>query len=64
MNSVGDTGGNIGSEVDSVLGSALFLKLFLKTGRKLILFKDRKRIRFQVIYTSNISYILEFPLDI
>ena len=26
MNSVGDIGGNIGSELDSVVGSALFLK--------------------------------------
>ena len=29
MNSVGDIGGNIGSELDSVVGSALFLKLFI-----------------------------------
>ena len=34
MNSVGDVGGNIGSELDNVVGSALFLKLFPKTGRK------------------------------
>ena len=34
MNSVGDIGGNFGSELESVLGSALFLKLFPKTGRK------------------------------
>ena len=34
VNSVGDIGGNIGSELDSVAGSALFLKLFPKTGSK------------------------------
>ena len=34
MNSVGDIGGNIGSELDSVVGGALFLKLLPKTGRK------------------------------
>ena len=34
MNSVGDIGGNIGSERDSVVGSALILKLLPKTGRK------------------------------
>ena len=26
--------------------------------------KQEKEFRFQVIYTSNISYFLEFPLDI
>ena len=45
MNSVVDIGGNIGSELESVVGSALFLKLFPKTGRRLILFKARKRIQ-------------------
>ena len=34
VNSVGDIGGNFGSELDSVVGSVLFLKLFPKTGRK------------------------------
>ena len=34
MNSVGDIGGKIGSELDSVMGNALFLKPFPKTGRK------------------------------
>ena len=34
VNSIGDIGGNIGSELDSVVGSALFLKLFPKTARK------------------------------
>ena len=64
MNSVGDIGGNIGSELDSVVGSALFLKLFPKTSRNEYCSKLEKEFRFQVIYTSNISYFLEFPLDI
>ena len=34
VNSVGDTGRNIGSELDSVVGRALFLKLFPKTGNE------------------------------
>ena len=34
VNSVGDIGGKIGSELDSVMGSVLFLKPFPKTGRK------------------------------
>ena len=34
VNSVGDIGRNIGSELDSVVGSALFLKLIPKTGTK------------------------------
>ena len=34
VNSVGDIGGYIGSDLDSVVGSALFLKLFPKPGRK------------------------------
>ena len=34
VNSLGDIGVIIGSELDSVVGSALFLKLFPKTGRK------------------------------
>ena len=55
MNSVGDIGGNFGSELDSVVGSALFLKLFPKLA---------KTGRFQVIYTLDISYFLEFDLDI
>ena len=45
MNSVGNIGGNIGCELDSVVSSILFPKLFPKTGRKLILFKARKRIQ-------------------
>ena len=45
MNCVGDIGGNIGSVLVNVVGSPLFLKLFPKTGRKLILFKARKRIQ-------------------
>ena len=64
MNSDGDIGGNIGGEVDSIVGGTLFLKLFPKTQRKSILFKARKEFRFQVVCTSNISYFLEFPLDI
>ena len=34
VNSVGDIGGNIGSELHIVMGSALFLKLLQKTRRK------------------------------
>ena len=34
MNSFGDIGGKIGSELDSVVGSVLFLKPFPKTGIK------------------------------
>ena len=49
MNSVGDIGGNIGSELEA--GNEYCLKL-------------ETEFRFQVIYTSNISYFLEFPLDI
>ena len=45
MNSASDIGVNISSQLDSIVGGALFLKLFLKTGRKSILFKARKRIQ-------------------
>ena len=58
VSSIGDIGGN------TRLVSSLFLKLFPKTRRKLILFKSEKEFRFQVIYTSNIFYFLEFSLDI
>ena len=54
MNSVGDIGGNIGDQLDSIqklAGDEYCLKL-------------KKEFRFQVIYTSNISYLLEFTLDI
>ena len=34
VNSVGDIGGNIGSELDGVVGDALFLKFFPNTDRK------------------------------
>ena len=64
VNSVDDIGGNIGCELDSVVGSTLFLKLFPKTAGNEYCSKLEREFRFQVIYTSNISYILEFPLDI
>ena len=64
VNSVFYIGGNIGSELDSVVGSALFLKLFPKTSRNEYCSKLEKEFRFQVIYTSNISYFVEFLLDI
>ena len=63
MNSVGDTGGNICSELDSVVGSALFLKFFPKAGNEYCS-KLEKEFRFQVKCTLNISYFLEFSLDI
>ena len=55
---MGDTGGNVGSELDSVVGSALFLKRFPKTGRKWILLKARKRI--QVSGHIHFEHILFF----
>ena len=53
MNSVGDIGGNIGSKLDSVIlaGNEYCSKL-------------EKEFRFRVMYTSDITYFLEFPLDI
>ena len=58
---MGDTGGNIGSELDSVVGSALFLKRFPKTGRKWILLKARKRI--QVSGHIHFEHILFFRVS-
>ena len=66
MNSVGDIEINIGSELDTAVGSALFLKLFPKIRDKCFYCQRQleKQSRFQVIYNSNISYFLEFPLDV
>ena len=63
MNGVSDTGRNIGSEIDSVVGSALFFKFFPKIDTEYCS-KLEKEFRFQVKYTLNISYFLEFSLDI
>ena len=64
VDSVGDIGGNIGCELDSVMGSALFLKFLPKTAENKYCSKLEIEFRFRVIYTSNIFYFLEFPLDI
>ena len=57
MNSVGGVGGNIVSGLDGVVGSPLFVKLFPKTGRKIILFKARKRIQISGhIHFENILF--------
>ena len=40
VNSIGDIGGNIGSELDSVVGSALFLKLSPKTWLEMNIFQS------------------------
>ena len=50
--------------LDSVVGGALFLKLFLKLAWNENCSKLEKEFRFQVIYTADIPYCLEFPLDI
>ena len=42
--------------LDSIVGGALFLKLFPKARMKRILFQTKKKVKFQVIYTSNISH--------
>ena len=47
----------------SILAGVLFLKFFPKTHIKYSS-KLEKEFKFQVIYTSNISYFLEFSLDI
>ena len=64
MNSVGDIGGKIGSELDSSWVAYCFSNLFQKRVGNEYFSKLEKQFRFQVIYTSNISYFLEFPLDI
>ena len=52
------------TELDSILGGALFFKPFRKIAGNKYCSKLEKEFRFQVIYTSNISYFLEIPLDI
>ena len=61
VNSVGDLGGNIGSELESVVGSAIFLKLFPKAGRKSMFFKARKII--QVSGQIHFEHILFFRVS-
>ena len=48
VNSVGDIGGNIGSELESVVVAHYFSNSFQKLARN--------ELKFQVRYTSNISY--------
>ena len=64
MNSVGDIGGNIGSELESVWVAHYFSNSFQKLAGNEYCSKLEKEFRFQVIYTLNISYFLEFSLDI
>ena len=64
VNSVGDIEGNVGSELDSVVVAHYFSNSFQKLARNEYCSKLEKELRFQVRYTSNISYFLEFPLDI
>ena len=64
VNSVGDIGRNNGSELDVSWVAHYFSNSFQKLARNEYCSKLEKEFRFQVIYTSNISYFLEFPLDI
>ena len=56
MNSVGDIGGNIGSELESVWVAHYFSNSFQKLAGNEYCSKLEKEFRFQVIYTSNISF--------
>ena len=56
MNSVGDIGGNIGSELESVVVAHDFSNPFQKLARNEYCSKLEKELRFQVRCTSNISY--------
>ena len=63
--SVFDTGGN--TRVVSSISSWMvhyFLNFFQKLAGNEYCSKLEKGFRFKVIYTSKISYFLEFPLDI
>ena len=64
MNSVGDIGGNIVVSQTVSWVAHYFSSLFQKLAGNEYCSKLEKEFRFQVIYTSNISYFLEFPLDI
>ena len=65
MSSVGDIGGNTRVVCYTVSWVArYFSNSFLKLAGNEYCQKLEKEFRFQVIYTSNISYFLEFPLDI
>ena len=64
MSSVGDIGGNIGSELTVLWVAHYFSNSFEKLAGNKYCSKLEKEFRFHVIYTLNISYFLEFPLDI
>ena len=65
MSNVGDTGGNTRMVCSTVSWVAhYFLNLFLKLAGIEYCSKLEKEFRFQVIYTLNISYSLEFSVDI
>ena len=65
VSSIGDTGGNTRMVCQTVsLVAHYFSNSFLKLAGNEYCSKLEKEFRFQVIYTPNISYSLEFSLDI
>ena len=65
VSSVGDIGGNTRVVSQTISWVAhYFLSSFQKPAGNEYCSKLEKKFRFQVIYTSNISYFLEFPLGI